>query len=83
MAVTRGGVFVRRTAFVPLENLQHLALSASPLQRLLDLGTVRMHVPRAVAAAIDIPQIRAEQRFSLLAGVMANDHDNGRRPVHA
>ena len=83
MAVTRGGVFVRRTAFVPLKNLQHLAVTVSPLQRLLDLGTVRMHVPRALAAAMDIPRIRAEQRFSLLAGVMADDHDNGRRPIHA
>ncbi|HEX2090470.1 MAG TPA: PH domain-containing protein [Actinomycetota bacterium] len=70
MAVTRGGVLVRRTAFVPLKNLQHLALSVSPLQRLLDLGTIRMHVPRAAAAAIDVSQIRADQRFHLLAGVM-------------
>jgi putative membrane protein len=83
MAVTRGGVLVRRTAFVPLENLQHLALSVTPLQRLLDLGTIRMHVPRAVGVALDIPRIRAEQRFSLLAGVMANGHDSGRRRVRA
>lgn len=83
MAVTRGGVLVRRTAFVPLENLQHLALSVTPLQRLLSLGTVKMHVPRAVGAALDIPRIRAEQRFSLLAGVMANGHDGGRRRVRA
>jgi putative membrane protein len=79
MAVSRGGALVRRTAFVPLENLQHLAFSVSPFQRLLDLGTVRMHVPRAVAAAVDIPRISAEQRFSLLAGVMAGGHVDGRR----
>ncbi|MDP8956198.1 MAG: PH domain-containing protein [Actinomycetota bacterium] len=81
MAVTRGGVLVRRTAFVPLENLQHLALSVSPLQRLLDLGTVRMHVPRAVAAAIDVSHNRAEQRFGVLAGALVGDaaHPKGVR----
>ncbi len=72
MAVTRGGALVRRTAFVPLANLQHLALSVSPLQRLLALGTVRMHIPRAVAAAIDVSQNRAEQRFTFLTGEMVS-----------
>ena len=83
IAVTRGGLLVRRTAFVPLENLQHLALSVSPLQRLLDLGTVRMHIPRAAAAAVDVPQSRAEQRFHLLAGVMVESQGSAAEQVHA
>ncbi len=83
VAVTRGGIFVRRTAFVPLKNLQHLGLSITPLQRLLDLGTVRMHIPRAAAAAIDVSQNRADQRFHLLAGVMVGSQGDADEAVQA
>lgn len=71
LSVSRSGILVRRTMFVPLGNLQHLALRVSPDQRLLDLGTVRLEVPGGSAPVADLARRRAEERFGLLAEVMA------------
>ncbi len=57
---------MRKTMFVPLGNLQHVVLRASPDQQLLGLGTVRMEVPGASARAIDLVRPRAEQQFARL-----------------
>jgi putative membrane protein len=65
-AVTRSGVLVRRTTFTALENIQHLVLSASPVQRLLRLATVRLGVARARPEAVDLDAGRAEDRFEML-----------------
>ena len=70
LAVSRSGVLVRRTTFVPLGNLQHLVLRVLPVQRLLDLGTVKLEVPGASAPVIDVARRRAEQRFGVLTEAM-------------
>jgi putative membrane protein len=70
LGVSRSGVLVRRTMFIPLRNLQHAALLAFPDQRLLDLGTVRLNVPGASAPLFDLARGRAEQRFDVLTEVM-------------
>jgi putative membrane protein len=70
LGVSRSGVLVRRTMFVPLRNLQHAVLLVFPDQRLLDLGTVRLNVPGASAPVFDLARGRAEQRFDLLTDVM-------------
>jgi putative membrane protein len=44
--IARSGVLVRRTAFVPIRNLQSLALTATPFQRLSDLATVELQIAR-------------------------------------
>jgi putative membrane protein len=66
-AVTRSGALVRRTTFVPVDNLQHLSLTVSPSQRLLGLATVRLAIPRTTASAIDLERPRADIRFDALA----------------
>ena len=70
VAVAGWGAFVRKTMFVPVANLQHLSLEASPVQRLLDLGTVNIEIPGGKARAIDLARLRAEQRFDQLARKM-------------
>jgi putative membrane protein len=70
LAVSRSGALVRKTMFVPLANLQHIGLRASPDQRLLYLGTVRMEIPGGSARAIDVPRPQAEQLFDLLTAKM-------------
>jgi putative membrane protein len=69
-AVTRSGVLVRRTTFTALENIQHLVLSASPVQRLLRLATVRLGVSRARPEAVDLDAGQAEDRFEMLGTSM-------------
>jgi putative membrane protein len=69
-AVTRSGVLVRRTTFTGLENIQHLVMSASPVQRLFRLGTVRLGVARARPEAVDLDAGQAESRFEELSSSM-------------
>jgi putative membrane protein len=71
LAVSRSGALVRKTIFVPLRNLQHLVLRASPDQQLLGIATVRMEVPGASARVIDLVRSRAEQQFARLTVKMA------------
>jgi putative membrane protein len=70
VAVSRTGVLVRRTTFVPLGNLQHLTLRAFPVQRLLDLATVGLALPGATPPMIDLARERAEERFAVLNEAM-------------
>lgn len=47
--IARSGVLLRRTAFVPVDRLQVVALRAGPGQRRLRLATLRLHVARSPA----------------------------------
>jgi putative membrane protein len=69
-AVVRSGFWVRRIVVVPANNIQHLKLIASPIQRALRLSTVRMHIPRARPAAVDLDRDRARLRFEELSALM-------------
>lgn len=71
-AVLRSGVLVRRTLFVPLANLQHLALTSTPVQLVLGLATVKVAIPRAWGRATDLARDRAAERFDLLAEEMTS-----------
>lgn len=46
VVIGRSGFLVRRTAFVPIHNLQSLALTATPFQRLSNLATVELQIAR-------------------------------------
>nr|MBA2313054.1 PH domain-containing protein [Actinomycetota bacterium] len=65
-AAVRSGVLIGRTTIVPLANVQQLKLTASPLQRLHGLASVRLHVPKSTAHAADLDEARARGRFEEL-----------------
>jgi putative membrane protein len=67
LAVVRSGVMVCRTTFVPVANLQHLGLTAGPVQRALRLASIRLAIPRARPTAEHLDRDRAHQRFAHLA----------------
>jgi len=50
IVVARTGVLVRRTAFVPADRLQSLALEENPFQRRLGLATVDLQIARSPGA---------------------------------
>jgi membrane protein YdbS with pleckstrin-like domain len=58
---------VCRTTFVPVANLQHLGLTAGPVQRALRLASIRLAIPRARPTAEHLDRDRAHQRFAHLA----------------
>jgi len=70
--VTRSGLLVRRTAYVPVGNLQSLALTASPFQRRAGLATVELQIPRSPGVwggpqLLDVERDRAETVLRRLA----------------
>ncbi|MGH8934922.1 MAG: PH domain-containing protein [Acidimicrobiia bacterium] len=73
--VVRSGLAVRATTFVPVANIQHLRLTAGPLQRALGVATVRAAIPRAEARAVDLPRRRAERRFMALARALSSKEE--------
>lgn len=70
--VTRSGLLVRRTAYVPVGNLQSLALTASPFQRRAGLATVELQIPRSPGVwggpqLLDVQRERADAVLARLA----------------
>jgi putative membrane protein len=76
VVIGRSGVLVRRTAFVPIRNLQSLALTATPFQRLADLATLELQIARSPRPPelLDIDREQGEATIArlesaILAGV--------------
>jgi putative membrane protein len=84
--VTRCGVLVRRTAFVPLGRVQSLALRASPWQRRRRLASLQVQIARSPGTwsdprAVDLDAGVARGLLAGLAGALASglDEPPGRR----
>lgn len=74
--VTRSGVLVRRTAFVPVARVQSLELSTSPVQRRQRLATLELQVARSPGVwsgprMIDLDEDTAERWLAGLAAQIA------------
>lgn len=71
MVIGRNGVLVRRTAFVPVRNLQSLALTATPFQRASDLATLELQIAGARAPRLlDLDRGIGEAAVSRLEGAL-------------
>lgn len=75
VVIGRAGLLVRRTAFVPVRNLQSLALRSSPLQRRAGLATVELQIARGPRAwgdprLVDLEGDRAQATVSTLAAAL-------------
>jgi putative membrane protein len=64
----RSGILNRRTTIIPRSNVQHLALSRGPVQRALDLASLRIGVPKARPYAHDLARSTAEATMTELYG---------------
>ncbi|HEX5937130.1 MAG TPA: PH domain-containing protein [Actinomycetota bacterium] len=65
--VVRWGGLVRRTAFAPGANVQHVVLRRTPLQRAFGLASVTLAIPKATTAVTDLAVDVAEDRFEELS----------------
>jgi PH (Pleckstrin Homology) domain-containing protein len=63
-------VLVRKTTFVPLDNVGDLSLKASPVQLLFGLATLVFGLPKNKPRAIDLDRELAEQRFDRLGDAL-------------
>lgn len=75
--LARAGLLVRRTAFVPEQRLQSLALTATPLQRWRSLATLELQIARSPGVwpgprLIDLDADEATALQGRLAAVMAS-----------
>jgi putative membrane protein len=68
--LVRSGVLVRKTTFVPLDNVGDLSLKASPVQLLFGLATLVFGLPKNKPRAIDLDRELAEQRFDRLGDAL-------------
>ena len=64
----QSGVFNRRTTIIPRANVQHLALTRGPLQRVFDVASLRVGVPRVKPYAHDLARSTAEATMTELYG---------------
>jgi putative membrane protein len=71
VAIARSGVVVRRTAFVPVDRLQSLALSSTWFQRRLRLSTLALQIPGSTGRSdprwIDLDRAAGERLLHRLA----------------
>jgi putative membrane protein len=68
--VVRSGALSRRYYVVPVANVQHLELMSSPLQRPLDLATLRFRIPKATPKVSDLERVRADEGFAALVKML-------------
>ncbi len=76
VVVARSGVLVRRTAWVPRERLQGLALTASPFQRRAHLATLDLLIARSPGVwggprLLDLDRATGERLQAELAAALA------------
>jgi putative membrane protein len=64
----QSGVFNRQTTIIPRANVQHLSLSRGPLQRALDLASLRVGVSSTKPYAHDLARSTAEASMTELYG---------------
>jgi putative membrane protein len=69
--LVRSGALSRRMYLVPIANVQHLELRSSPLQRALDISTLRLRIPRAAPRIADLGGHRARDRFGVLSASLS------------
>jgi putative membrane protein len=65
--VVRGGALFRRHFIVPIANVQHVELRASPLQNAFGVATLRLRIPKAAPAVPGLLRGRAEESFGALS----------------